>query len=96
MPRFAQQTDESFLLEAALEGLELQRTRIEGQIEQIRARLGHAPAGRRGRPAKKAAEAPVRKTGKRRQLSPEARKRIAAAQKKRWAAFRKQAANAST
>jgi len=78
------------LLEAALEGLELQRQRLEEQIRQVRARLGQG--GGRGRPAggKQAAATATRRP--RRKLSEQARKRIAAAQKKRWAAFRKKAA----
>lgn len=84
------------ILEAALQGLELQREKLDSQIAQVRALLG----GRPGRPPKSANTAGLavanlgtgrqsRSGGKRRELSPEARKRIAAAQKKRWAAFRK-------
>lgn len=46
-----------------------------------------ASAAGKGKAAKKAA----RKTGKKRVLSPEARKRIADAQRKRWAAQRSKA-----
>ncbi|MBL8227822.1 MAG: hypothetical protein JNL98_05075 [Bryobacterales bacterium] len=81
---------------AALEGLEMQKHRLEEQIRQVRAMMG---APRRGRPpaspssisipsVESAAPAPS-KSGGRRTLSPAARKRIAAAQKKRWEAFRK-------
>ena len=72
------------LLQAALEGLELQKQRIQDQIEQVRAVLGRGPV-RKGRLPAKTEEKPSTK----RVLSPAARKRIAAAQKKRWAAFRK-------
>ncbi len=75
------------LLEAALQGLEAQKTKIEEQILQVRSLLGR----RRGRPPKNASAQPVvaaQPSGKR-ELSPAARKRIAAAQKKRWAEFRK-------
>jgi hypothetical protein len=72
------------LLEAALEGLELQKQRIDEQIEYVRTKLGHG-IGRRGRPPGKAAS----KQPQKRELSPAARKRIATAQKKRWAQFRK-------
>lgn len=72
------------LLEAALEGLMLQRQRIEGQIREVRALLGRRRAG------SSVAEAPVPGIRKR-ELSEAARKRIAAAQKKRWAEYRKQA-----
>jgi len=80
------------LLEAALEGLELQRQRIEEQIRQVRGRLGQR--GPRGSAAK-ASPAPAQKRP-RRKLSEQARKRIAAAQKKRWAAFRKKAAGSAS
>jgi len=82
MPRTKSVNDEA-LLQAALEGLELQKQRIEEQIREVRSRLSQ---GRRAAPAK-AAEAPPRR--RRRRLSAEARKRIAVAQKKRWEAFRK-------
>jgi hypothetical protein len=79
------------ILEAALQGLEAQKQKLDEQITQVRAMLG----GRGGRPSKSAetsnAGATAGPTGGRRKrvLSAEARKRIAAAQKKRWAAFRK-------
>jgi hypothetical protein len=79
------------ILEAALQGLEAQRQKLDEQIAQVRAMIGH----RVGRPPKNARSQSVGfETGRagegaRRNLSPEARKRIAAAQKKRWAAFRK-------
>jgi hypothetical protein len=76
------------ILEAALQGLEAQKQKLEEQIANVRSMLG----GRAGKPAK----APVWSgaavssgTSKKRILSPEARQRIAAAQKKRWAAYRK-------
>jgi hypothetical protein len=79
------------ILEAALHGLEAQRQKLDEQIGEVRGMLGR----RAGRPAKSAVSAsegaangPAR-SGRKRVLSPEARKRIAAAQKKRWAAFRK-------
>jgi hypothetical protein len=76
------------ILEAALHGLELQREKLEEQIAQVRSMLGRR-VGRPPRTAKSAVE-PDAKSGRgRRKLSDEARKRIAAAQKKRWAAFRK-------
>ncbi len=73
------------LLEAALEGLENKKRQIEDQIRNVRSLL-------RGS-TKQVAErvhSDVKPT--KRDLSPEARKRIAAAQKKRWAKFRKTAA----
>ena len=75
------------VLEAALQGLEAQREKLDQQIAQVRGLIG----GRRGRPATarvdQASGTPVAR--KKRVLTAEARKRIAAAQKKRWAAFRK-------
>ncbi len=71
------------LLTAALEGLELQKKRIDEQIAQVRALLG----GRRPKTA--AATVPAAKAPRKRQLSEAARKRIAAAQKRRWAEYRK-------
>jgi len=72
------------LLAAALEGLELQRKRIDDQIATVRAMLGGKKAAASAPPA--AAVAPIRR---KRVLSEEARQYIAAAQKKRWASFRK-------
>jgi len=78
------------ILEAALHGLEAQRQRLDEQIAQVRAMMGR----RVGRPPKGGAAESGATAGspsprKKRTLSPEARKRIAAAQKKRWANFRK-------
>jgi hypothetical protein len=72
------------LLNAALEGLQAQKKRIDEQIKQVQTMLGR----RRGRPAGSTASAAAKPA--KRQLSAAARKRIAAAQKRRWAAFRKQ------
>jgi hypothetical protein len=83
MPRNKSVQDPS-LLQAALEGLEAQKLRIEEQIGQVRVLLGLGGA-RRGRPPANA----VKEPGKKRTLSPAARKRIALAQKRRWAQFRK-------
>lgn len=97
MPRTPTQVDQAALYEAALEGLELQKQRLEEQIRMVRSLIG----GKKTRAvasASVAAEAssPAAKKGKtkgkarrKRNLSPEARKRIAEAQRKRWAAFRK-------
>ena len=83
MPRTKSVHDQA-LLQAALEGLELQKQRIEDQIREVRSRLSPSRRGAAG--AKTAAAAPRRR---RSPLSAEARKRIAAAQKKRWEAFRR-------
>ena len=87
MPRVGKSAEDASLLSAALEGLELQKQRIEEQIAQVRARLG----GRGRRAAGGAAQRPAR----RRQLSAAARKRIALAQKRRWAEYRKRVAAAA-
>ena len=83
------------ILEAALQGLELQKEKLDAQIAHVRALMGVRPPGRPSKSAKaQMASEPAPHRGpvagkKRRQLSAEARKRIAAAQKKRWATFRK-------
>jgi hypothetical protein len=72
------------ILEAALHGLEAQKQKLEDQIAQVRSML-------EGRQAK-ASVWVGHTTGngpRKRVLSPEARQRIASAQKKRWAAYRK-------
>jgi hypothetical protein len=76
------------ILDAALGVLEAQKQKVEDQIRQVMRMLGK----RVGRPPKvetaavAVAAAPHRK---KHILSAAARKRIAAAQKKRWAAFHK-------
>ena len=86
MPKILKTLDDPLVLEAALEGLELQKSRIEAQILEIRNRLG-----KRSRTQTE----PAHNGGKKRTLSPEARKRIATAQKKRWAEYRKSTANSN-
>lgn len=82
MPRSGKTIRNHSLLTAALEGLELQKQRIEEQIREVRALLGKSPV-RRGRPPGSGVK---RVAGR---LSTAARKRIAAAQKRRWAEYRK-------
>ena len=82
------------ILEAALQGLEAQRQRLDEQTSQVRSMMGTRvgrPPGKKAAASNQSAAQPATKkraAGKR-TLSAEARKRIAAAQKKRWAAFRK-------
>ncbi len=76
------------LLRAALDGLEMQRNRVEEQIMQVRSLLNGAPR-RRGRPPSRTNAAASVGPRKRRTMSLAARKRIAAAQKRRWAEYRK-------
>jgi len=88
MPRSAKSLQNASFLAAALEGLDLQRKRIEEQIAQVRAMLG-------GKKVSVGASAAPAKPARKRVLSSAARRRIAAAQKKRWAEYRrKQAAQA--
>ena len=81
MPR-GKATQDTSMLAMALLGYEIEKKKIEERIKEIRAALGgkttvkQAPATENGQP-------------KRRKLSAAARKRIAVAQKKRWAEHRK-------
>ena len=75
------------MLEMALIGYEHERERLASKIAELQSRLKGEPAASRG------AATPAGKThGGKRVLSPAARKRIAAAQKKRWAEHRKRLA----
>lgn len=87
MPRGRPPSD-STTLAMALVGYELEKQKIEDQIRQIRARLG----GRRGRPPGAVSAAKAAGPRHRRTLSASARRRIAAAQRKRWAEHRKKMA----
>jgi hypothetical protein len=69
------------ILAAAIEGFEAQKKHIDTQIAEIRQKLG---GGSSAEPA--ATPGPGRK---RRKMSAAGRKRIAEAQRKRWAASRK-------
>jgi hypothetical protein len=66
------------LLEAALGGLEYQRSQIDEKIALIKANLSGNGSS------------PVVKTAKKRRMSAAARKRIGDATRKRWAEARKQ------
>ncbi len=89
MPRTGKIVSDPTLLEAALQGLELQKQKIEQQIQQVRELLRKNGGGIRASSVLETQHSPQRAP---RQLSPEARKRIAAAQKRRWSEFRKAAA----
>ena len=91
MPRGRKPTPDTTTLEAALVGLELKRNEIDGLIAKIKKQLGgkSSASSVSAAPAAKSAGAPR----KRRALSAEARKRIAAAQKRRWAEHRKAQSN---
>jgi hypothetical protein len=76
------------MLQMALVGYQIEKQRIESKIEELRGKLkgrGTAISPASGEPA-----AP-----RRRELSEAARKRIAMAQKRRWAEHRKRAAQAA-
>jgi hypothetical protein len=78
------------MLAMALVGYEVEKKKIDEKIKEIRAQLGGGgPVAKVGRPAKSAAVAGTAEAPKRRTLSRAARKRIAAAQKLRWAEHRK-------
>jgi hypothetical protein len=79
MPQ-TQKHDPDFL-HAALIGLQHTLATLEERIAELRGRLGGQPA------ARKAAGAAPESAPKKRTMSATARKRIALAQKKRWAAF---------
>ena len=88
----------SDVLKAALAGLEAQKQTIERHIHQIRSMLAIAPAGG-GRPPKSGAPVTGTSVGTapvqiRRKRSPEIRARMAAAQRKRWAALKAEPATA--
>jgi hypothetical protein len=72
---------------AAITGFESQKTRIDAQIAELRAMLN----GDRPEPV----ATPEAQKGKRRKMSVAARKRIAEAQRKRWAASKGQAKSES-
>lgn len=92
MPMTPRLANDPGLLEAALEGLYLQKQRIEAQIAEVKALLGR----RRSAPQPVAVVDGVNGVEPRkRQLSEAARKRIAAAQKRRWAEYRKTAKQAT-
>lgn len=72
-------TDQDLLV-MALVGYEAEKARIEGAIRAIQAQLGHRGPG--------GSKAATDWTPAKRVLSASARRRIAAAQRKRWAAIR--------
>ena len=81
------------ILEYALRHLEQERGEIQSKIDHVRRQLGGSVSRSVSEPAAPAAAAeaaPAAAPGrKKRVLSPAARKRIALAQKRRWAEHRK-------
>jgi hypothetical protein len=76
------------IITAAIEGFEVQKTRIEEQIGELRAMLHSAPAK-----SAKATEAPGRT---RKKFSAAARRKMALAQKERWAKIKGESQPPST
>jgi hypothetical protein len=72
-------------LQMALVGYQAEKQKIEEKISQIQGQLKGKKVSSPSAPASTSAEKPRVQ----RMLSPEARKRIAAAQKKRWAEHRR-------
>jgi hypothetical protein len=73
----------------ALVGYQIEQQKIEEKIREIQSRL-------KGKRVPMPSSTPEKKTaGVKRVLSPAARRRIAAAQKKRWAEHRKRLAQAA-
>jgi len=85
MPKTKSNADDVALYQAALEGLELQKQRLEEQIRRVRALL----KGRKPASGVLAISLPEAKPVRKRELSAAARQRIAAAQRKRWTEYRK-------
>jgi hypothetical protein len=81
--------DDGFL-QAALIGYQSEKAKIQAAITEIQAQLGHRGPGRPKAAADgEAHTAPGDTAPKRRTMSVSARRRIAAAQRKRWAAVKK-------
>jgi hypothetical protein len=99
MPKAAKKKsdDNSSILEYALNHLEREAADIQAKIDHVKRQLGQNTSGQNTRsaasvsaaPASPATAAPAASARKKRVLSPAARKRIAAAQKRRWAEHRK-------
>lgn len=79
------------ILEYALRHLEQEREEIQSKIDHIKTQLGQSVSAPAAASASVSSPAPAAApaTGKKRTLSASARKRIALAQKKRWAEHRK-------
>jgi hypothetical protein len=77
----------------ALVGYEIEKSKIEERIREIRARIGGVPGKTQGTSAGMVGSEGDAQP-KRRKFSAAARKRMAAAQRKRWAERRKQKAAA--
>lgn len=94
MARPSSPVQDHYILAAALETLEAQKRQLEEKIANVRSMMsGRKSVASVAAPAEveKAVseDKPAKRGRRKRVLSEEARLRIAAAQKKRWAAFRK-------
>jgi hypothetical protein len=96
MPRGRKASPDTTTLEAALVGLELKKNEIDGLIAKIKKQLGGKSSSTLSVSSAPAASKSHGAPRKRRELSPEARKRIAAAQRRRWAEVRKSKAQAKS
>jgi hypothetical protein len=89
MPR-GKRSEDTTLLSMALVGYEAEKQKIDERIRELRARLGGSSQSNSATvPAPSTNSASNAAPAKKRTLSAAARKRIAAAQKKRWAEHRK-------
>jgi hypothetical protein len=81
-------TEDLSTLQMALVGYEIEKQKIADKISEIQAKL-------KGKTVHSKATAEPKEAKVKRVLSPAARRRIAAAQKKRWAEHRKRLAQAA-
>jgi hypothetical protein len=81
--------DHGVILQMALVGYEMERSRVEAAIAAIQSELGNSSSSRSTSTAINESSAPRRK-----RFSTAARKRMAAAQKKRWKALKAEQATA--
>jgi len=81
-------TEDLSTLQMALVGYEIEKQKIADKISEIQAKL-------KGKTVTSKATAEPKEASVKRVLSPAARRRIAAAQKKRWAEHRKRIARAA-
>jgi len=89
MPRGRAASPDTTTLEAALVGLELKKSEIDGLISKIKKQLGGRSSSTSTASSAPAAAKSPGGARKKRVLSADARKRIAAAQRRRWAEHRK-------
>jgi hypothetical protein len=77
-------------MEAALVGYQRQLDEIQTKMSELRRRLGRSPG--KAVPSVKAVTGSGSRTGRKHRMSAEGRARIAAAQRARWAKFKRNAA----